>query len=127
MVGCEVRRNGRAWQLALVIVLRTLTLFVLAAFAEISGAWLVWQGVREHRGVLWIAGGCSRWARTALLRRCSRMWSTVGGPPILHLLYAPPTRCRCTRPRSMRSPKVGESNAAPSRKRCCQSAICALP
>ena len=25
-------------------------LFVLAALAEIGGAWLVWQGVREHRG-----------------------------------------------------------------------------
>jgi small multidrug resistance family-3 protein len=27
------------------------------ALAEIGGAWLVWQGWREHRGVLWIAGG----------------------------------------------------------------------
>lgn len=38
-------------------VLRSLALFVLAAFAEIGGAWLVWQGVREHRGVLWAVGG----------------------------------------------------------------------
>ena len=36
---------------------RSITLFVLAALAEIGGAWLVWQGVREHRGVLWIAAG----------------------------------------------------------------------
>ena len=34
-------------------VLRTVALFVLAAIAEIGGAWLIWQGVREHRGVAW--------------------------------------------------------------------------
>jgi small multidrug resistance family-3 protein len=39
------------------IEVRSLLLFVLAAIAEIGGAWLVWQGWREHRGVLWIAGG----------------------------------------------------------------------
>jgi len=33
-------------------VLRSIALFVLAALAEIGGAWLVWQGVREHRGLL---------------------------------------------------------------------------
>lgn len=38
-------------------VLRSLVLFVLAALAEIGGAWLIWQGWREHRGALWIAGG----------------------------------------------------------------------
>ncbi|SEG70233.1 small multidrug resistance family-3 protein [Thermomonospora echinospora] len=38
-------------------VLRSLLLFVLAALAEIGGAWLVWQGWREHRGLLWIAAG----------------------------------------------------------------------
>ncbi|MEO6019046.1 MAG: YnfA family protein [Knoellia sp.] len=38
-------------------VLRSLLLFVLAATAEIGGAWLVWQGVREHRGWLWIGAG----------------------------------------------------------------------
>ncbi|MFD0687651.1 YnfA family protein [Actinomadura fibrosa] len=38
-------------------VLRSLALFALAAVAEIGGAWLVWQGVREHRGAPWIAGG----------------------------------------------------------------------
>ncbi|WP_199421643.1 YnfA family protein [Actinotalea solisilvae] len=37
--------------------LRSLLLFAVAALAEIGGAWLVWQGVREHRGVLWIGGG----------------------------------------------------------------------
>lgn len=25
--------------------------------AEIGGAWLVWQGVREQRGLLWVLGG----------------------------------------------------------------------
>ena len=35
-------------------VVRSILLFVLAAVAEIGGAWLVWQGVREHRGLLWI-------------------------------------------------------------------------
>ena len=38
-------------------VVRSLLLFTLAAVAEIGGAWLVWQGVREHRGALWVAGG----------------------------------------------------------------------
>ncbi|MDG4790460.1 YnfA family protein [Micromonospora sp. WMMD1102] len=38
-------------------VARSLVLFVLAALAEIGGAWLIWQGWREHRGVLWIAAG----------------------------------------------------------------------
>ncbi len=38
-------------------VLRSIGLFGVAAVAEIGGAWLVWQGVREHRGVLWMLGG----------------------------------------------------------------------
>ena len=38
-------------------VLRSVALFVLAAFAEIGGAWLVWQGVREQRGVAWVGAG----------------------------------------------------------------------
>lgn len=39
------------------LVARSLGLFVVAALAEIGGAWLVWQGVREHRGWLWMLGG----------------------------------------------------------------------
>jgi small multidrug resistance family-3 protein len=39
------------------MVLTSLLLFALAALAEIGGAWLVWQGVREHRGWLWIGAG----------------------------------------------------------------------
>ena len=38
-------------------VARSVLLFVLAAIAEIGGAWLVWQGVREHRGAIWIGAG----------------------------------------------------------------------
>lgn len=38
-------------------VLRSIALFVLAALAEIGGAWLVWQGVREHKGSLWMGAG----------------------------------------------------------------------
>ncbi|WP_406071918.1 YnfA family protein [Micromonospora sp. NBC_01638] len=38
-------------------VARSILLFILAAIAEIGGAWLVWQGWREHRGLLWIAAG----------------------------------------------------------------------
>ena len=39
------------------IIARSIALFVLAALAEIGGAWLIWQGVREHRGLVWIGAG----------------------------------------------------------------------
>ena len=38
-------------------VLKSVGLFVAAALFEIGGAWLVWQGVREHRGWVWIGAG----------------------------------------------------------------------
>ncbi|WP_336217006.1 YnfA family protein [Nonomuraea sp. LPB2021202275-12-8] len=38
-------------------IIRSLLLFALAALAEIGGAWLIWQGVREHRGAAWIGAG----------------------------------------------------------------------
>jgi small multidrug resistance family-3 protein len=38
-------------------VAKSVLLFVLAAVFEIGGAWLVWQGVREHRGWIWIGLG----------------------------------------------------------------------
>ncbi|MGI5245272.1 YnfA family protein [Dactylosporangium sp. CA-139066] len=38
-------------------IVRSIALFVLAALAEIGGAWLIWQGVREHKGLLWIGAG----------------------------------------------------------------------
>ena len=43
--------------MAAMTIARSIALFLLAALAEIGGAWLVWQGVREHRGPLWVAGG----------------------------------------------------------------------
>lgn len=39
------------------IPLRSVALFVLAALLEIGGAWLIWQAVREHRGIGWAAAG----------------------------------------------------------------------
>jgi small multidrug resistance family-3 protein len=36
---------------------RSILLFLLAALLEIGGAWLVWQGFREHRGIAWIGAG----------------------------------------------------------------------
>lgn len=39
------------------LIARSVALFVLAAIAEIGGAWLVWQGIREHRGLLWVGSG----------------------------------------------------------------------
>jgi len=38
-------------------VVRSVALFALAALAEIGGVWLVWQGVREHRGWVWVGVG----------------------------------------------------------------------
>jgi small multidrug resistance family-3 protein len=38
-------------------MVRSILLFLAAAVAEIGGAWLVWQGVREHRGWVWIGAG----------------------------------------------------------------------
>lgn len=43
--------------LACMETLRSIALFVAAAVFEIGGAWLVWQGVRENRGLAWIGGG----------------------------------------------------------------------
>jgi len=39
------------------VTLRSVALFVLAALLEIGGAWLVWQGLREHRGWAWVGVG----------------------------------------------------------------------
>jgi small multidrug resistance family-3 protein len=38
-------------------VVRSMVLFLVAALAEIGGAWLVWQGVREQRGLFWVGAG----------------------------------------------------------------------
>ncbi|WP_336323702.1 YnfA family protein [Streptomyces lavendofoliae] len=39
------------------LVARSVALFVAAALFEIGGAWLVWQGLRENRGWIWIGAG----------------------------------------------------------------------
>ncbi|MCX5304470.1 MULTISPECIES: YnfA family protein [Streptomyces] len=39
------------------LLARSAALFLLAALLEIGGAWLVWQGVRAHRGWAWIGAG----------------------------------------------------------------------
>ncbi|MFI6000538.1 YnfA family protein [Streptomyces sp. A1547] len=39
------------------LIARSAALFALAALLEIGGAWLVWQGVREHKGWAWIGAG----------------------------------------------------------------------
>jgi small multidrug resistance family-3 protein len=40
-----------------VTVLRSVLLFALAAVAEIGGAWLIWQAVREDRSWWWAGLG----------------------------------------------------------------------
>ena len=39
------------------LVARSIALFAVAAVLEIGGAWLVWQGLREQRGWLWVGAG----------------------------------------------------------------------
>jgi small multidrug resistance family-3 protein len=38
---------------------RTIALFVLAAVAEIGGAYLVWLGIKEHKGILYVLAGAA--------------------------------------------------------------------
>lgn len=46
----------RRWHDGLMTITRIIVLFLLAAVAEIGGAWLVWQAVRENRG--WLFALC---------------------------------------------------------------------
>lgn len=39
------------------VVLRSALLFVVAAVAEIGGAWRVWRSVRKYPGWLWVGLG----------------------------------------------------------------------
>ncbi|MBK3557848.1 YnfA family protein [Streptomyces sp. MBT56] len=39
------------------LVARSIALFVVAALFEIGGAWLVWQGLREYKGWVWVGAG----------------------------------------------------------------------
>lgn len=36
---------------------RSIALFIAAAFAEIGGAYLVWRGIKDHKGVAFVALG----------------------------------------------------------------------
>jgi small multidrug resistance family-3 protein len=36
---------------------RSILLFIAAAIAEIGGAYLVWLGVKEHKGIIYVALG----------------------------------------------------------------------
>ena len=38
-------------------IFKSIVLFVLAAFAEIGGAYLVWQGIRERKGLVYVGAG----------------------------------------------------------------------
>ncbi|MBA0047306.1 YnfA family protein [Mycobacterium sp. NPDC050853] len=38
-------------------VAKSILLFAAAAVLEIGGAWLIWQGVRQHRGWIWAGMG----------------------------------------------------------------------
>ncbi len=38
-------------------LVQSVALFALAAVTEIGGAWLIWQGIREDRGLLFIGAG----------------------------------------------------------------------
>jgi small multidrug resistance family-3 protein len=40
-----------------VTIAKSVLLFLVAAVFEIGGAWLIWQGVREHRGWAWVGVG----------------------------------------------------------------------
>ncbi len=46
------------WRVRVIVtVAKSIALFALAAVFEIGGAWLVWQGVREHRDWSWVGLG----------------------------------------------------------------------
>jgi small multidrug resistance family-3 protein len=39
------------------VTARSIALFIAAAFAEIGGAYLVWVGIKDHKGVVFVALG----------------------------------------------------------------------
>lgn len=41
------------------MIARSAVLFVVAAIAEIGGAYLMWQAIKEGRGLLWAAAGAA--------------------------------------------------------------------
>src|SRR3990170_808905 len=66
-------------------VAKSLLLFGLAAVAEIGGAWLIWQGVREHRGLIWVGAGIAALAAYGFVatlqddRNFGRILAAYGG------------------------------------------------
>src|SRR4051794_20623448 len=64
--GLSEGHAGRCW-----IAEAVQCVVVLSAVAEIGGAWLVWQGVREHRGWLWIGTDVTGLGTYALVATCS--------------------------------------------------------
>ncbi len=49
-----VRATRDTWTMT---VLKSITLFILAAAAEIGGAWLIWQAIREGKAWWWAGLG----------------------------------------------------------------------
>jgi len=49
------------------VTARSIALFVVAAVAEIGGAYLVWLGIKEHRGVAFVALGAMALALYGML------------------------------------------------------------
>jgi small multidrug resistance family-3 protein len=39
------------------VTVRSIALFVVAALAEIGGAYLVWVGIKDHKGIVFVALG----------------------------------------------------------------------
>jgi drug/metabolite transporter superfamily protein YnfA len=59
-------------------------LSVAAAPAEIGGAWVIWQGVRQHRGLLWPGTGVAVLGFVAwptFERRISNKYRAICGMP----------------------------------------------
>jgi small multidrug resistance family-3 protein len=49
------------------VTARSIALFVVAAVAEIGGAYLVWLGIKEHRGIAFVALGAMALAAYGML------------------------------------------------------------
>lgn len=68
--------------------LKSIALFIAAAIAEIGGAWLVWQGIREGKGWWWVGAGIialGLYGFVAILQpdaNFGRILAAYGGPSI---------------------------------------------
>jgi small multidrug resistance family-3 protein len=49
------------------VTARSIALFIVAAVAEIGGAYLVWLGIKEHKGVAFVALGAMALALYGML------------------------------------------------------------